>query len=276
MKFIATLAFTLLQSYISFSQNTANSTKNNRKGEIYAYWGWNRGWYSNSDIKFEGTDFDFELKNVIAKDRQSEFDLNIYANPGNISIPQYNFRVGYFLSNNYNISIGADHMKYVVQEDQVVKITGEIENSETVFDGVYSDDYVALVEDFLRLEHTDGLNYLNVELRRFDEIISRNKVSLNLTEGIGAGLVMPRTNTTLLSKQRHDEFHLAGYGFAAVVALNVTFFKNFFLQSEFKGGYINIPDIEITYSDADRASQSFFFTQWNVVFGASFNLNWNK
>ena len=276
MKIISLLIIILIQSFITLSQNTTSSYKPNKKGEIYAYWGWNRGWYSKSDITFKGNDFDFELSDVIAKDRQSEFDLNLYANPANISIPQYNFRVGYFIHDNYNISIGADHMKYVVQQEQSVKITGEIENSGTVYDGVYSDDYVKIVADFLLLEHTDGLNYLNVEFRRFNELITMNKVSLNITEGIGTGMLIPRTSSTLLSKQNHDEFHLAGYGLSGVVAVNITFFKNFFLQSEIKGGYINMPDIEITHSYNERAKQSFFFTQWNVVFGASFNLIKNK
>ena len=86
MKFTSLLIIILLKSFITFYQNITSSSKYHKKGEIYAYWGWNRGWYSKSDITFKGNDFDFELKDVIAKDRQSEFDLNIYANPANTSI----------------------------------------------------------------------------------------------------------------------------------------------------------------------------------------------
>ena len=83
---------------------------------------------------------------------------------------------------------------------------------------------------------------------------------------------MPKTNSTLLNNERHDDFHLAGYGISAVVAINISFYEVFFIQSELKGGYINMPDIRTTMDKADRASQSFLFSQLNMVFGVSFNL----
>jgi len=58
-----------------------------------------------------------------------------------------------------------------------------------------------------------------------------------------------------------------------MVGLNTTFFRYFFLQSEMKGGFINMPDIRTTDNITDRASQQFFFAQWNVTFGVNFNLN---
>jgi len=53
--------------------------------------------------------------------------------------------------------------------------------------------------------------------------------------------------------------------------VNVTFWDHFFIQSEFKGGFINMPDIRTTNNPSDRASQNFWFTQWNWVFGYAFN-----
>jgi hypothetical protein len=100
----------------------------------------------------------------------------------------------------------------------------------------------------------------------------RKRFSFAATEGIGAGILVPRTNTTLMNKARYDEFHVAGYGAAIVVGLNMTFFKYFFIQSEWKGGYINMPDIRTTMDKIDRASQHFLFSQYNMVFGANFRI----
>ena len=255
---------------VAFSYTQINKT--NQKGKLYVYWGWNRGWYTTSDISFRGTDYDFNLNQVVAKDRQTPFSLNAYLNPILITIPQYNFRIGYFISKNYDISFGVDHMKYVVQSDQTVKISGYISSTETEYDGEYDNDDIIIEEGFLNFEHTDGLNFLNVEFRRFDNIFDFNKVKINLTEGFGLGALMPKTNSTLLNNERHDDFHLAGYGISAVVAINISFFEVFFIQSELKGGYINMPDIRTTMDKADRASQSFLFSQLNIVFGVSFNL----
>ena len=86
--------------------------------------------------------------------------------------------------------------------------------------------------DFLLFEHTDGLNYENIEVRRFDVLLGRKNISFGATEGLGVGFLLPRTNTTLMNNPRYDEFHLAGYGIGAVVGLNLTFFDYFFIQSE--------------------------------------------
>lgn len=276
MKYLGIIMLLVLASTLSFSQNMFSKTQENKKGSLYAYWGWNRGWYSNSDIHFTGNDYDFQLDNVVAHDRQSTFDVDTYLNPMNISIPQYNFRVGYFINDNYDISFGVDHMKYVVDSFQTVQINGNIANSGTGYDGIYNNDDIILAKDFLQLEHTDGLNYVNLEFRRFDEVYRYKNASLNLTEGFGAGILFPRTAATLLNKKSHDEFHVAGFGLGGVVAANITFYNHFFIQSEFKLGYINMPDVQTTYSDADKARQSFFFYQWNVALGVSINLIRNK
>ena len=164
-------------------------------------------------------------------------------------------------------------MKYIVQADQVVKISGYIENTETVYDGVYLDEDITIATDFLQFEHTDGLNYANIEGRRSDQLIDFNKVKINITEGLGGGALIPRTNTTLLNNERYDEFHLSGWGIHGVVGVNATFFNVFFVQSELRGGYANMPDIRTTMSTNDSASQSFFFSQLNIVFGGLINLN---
>ncbi len=270
MKHLLTF-FLLMVFSFSFAQEEVLKNMNGKKGQFYFYWGWNEDAFSKSDIHFKGANYDFTLYDVIAKDRQNKFGLNPHFNLGSITIPQYNFRLGYYFHDKYNISIGVDHMKYVVKQLQTVNITGNI-NTGSLFDGVYNNDAITIQENFLKFEHTDGLNYLNTEIRRVDDIARFKKIAISLTEGAGFGVLFPRTNTTLLNKQRYDEFHVAGYGLGAMVGVNVTFFKHFFLQSELKGGFINMPNIRTTMSKTDTASQHFFFVQANIVFGATFNL----
>ncbi len=252
----------------SFSQEKTEKTS--RKNSFYAYWGWNRSAYTTSDIHFHGRSYDFTLTDVIAKDRQSKFDFETYFSPTKLTIPQYNFRFGYFLNDHYSISIGADHMKYVMENYTTVKINGYIENSNTPYDGVYENDDIVLNPDFLKFEHTDGLNYENIEIRRHDELFTRKNFNISTFVGAGIGVLIPRTNTTLLAYKRYDEFHLAGYGLGVVGGLNFEFFKYFFLQAEAKTGFINMPDIRTTEFKTDRADQHFFFSQFNGLFGARF------
>ncbi|RUA28496.1 MAG: hypothetical protein DSY76_04330 [Bacteroidetes bacterium] len=75
-----------------------------------------------------------------------------------------------------------------------------------------------------------------------------------------------------LSPSTNDKFHLAGFGLGALVGVNLSFGRYFFIQSEFKAGYINMPDVRTTPDASDKASQAFFFTQLNVLFGARINI----
>ena len=68
-------------------------------------------------------------------------------------------------------------------------------------------------------------------------------------------------------------FHVAGYGLSAKVGLNFTFSSIFFVQTELKGGYINMNSIQTTYQeDIDKASQHFWFLQRVISVGGIFKL----
>lgn len=243
-----------------------------RKGDLFFYWGWNRGFFTNSDIHFKGPGYNFTLENVESKDRPEKVDFETYANPSKLTIPQTNFRIGFFINDHYSVSIGFDHMKYVVVQNQTVKIDGYIDGTGTSYDGEYSDNDIQLTRSFLRLEHTDGLNYINVEFRRFDQLFEYKNISLNISEGVGVGALVPRTAASFINYPRNDNYHLSGYGFNLSAALNLTFFNHFFLQTEGKLGFIDMPSVKFTNTSVDRASQNFFFSQLNFVFGFQFNL----
>ena len=267
--FLLAMAFAIP---IAISQEKIEIWKPNKKGSFYIYWGWNRSAYTKSDITFWGKSYDFKLNNVVANDRQSLYRTNLYLNPATMTIPQYNLRLGYYFKDKYEISIGADHMKYVMKNFQTVDMEGNIANSGTSYDGAYDHKPMVMDTSFLMFEHTDGLNYLNVEIRRSDALINLKGFNLSTAYGVGAGVLVPRTNTTLLGNRRHDEFHLAGYGLGLVGALKLNFLRYFFIQGEAKYGFIHMPDIRTTTDPADKAKQHFFFKQYNVVFGAQFQL----
>lgn len=246
------------------------------KGKFFISWGGNRETYSKSDVTFRGKDYNFTLENIQAHDKPKGWHID-YINPVRITIPQTNFRLGYFVNDHYSVTIGVDHMKYVMFQDRAVNITGTYPDAGT-YGEILPNNQVLLTEDFLTYEHTDGLNYINTEFSRHDDISSvfkiRNtdKIQVNLTEGVGVGFLYPKTNTKLLGKERHDDFHISGYGTSLKAGLNITFFKHFYIQGELKGGYINMPDIRTTTSTEDSASQDFFFFQKIIAFGGIFRI----
>lgn len=280
---------------ISFSQNKEQSSARytaHNKGKFYIYWGGNRETYSDSDITFKGDNYNFTIENAQAEDKPKGWHVD-YINPTRMTIPQTNFRLGYFINDKYNISVGLDHMKYVVTQSQIASVTGYVNlpSSEagSIYNGTYNNTPVDLslnydgedqnpLPPFLTFEHTDGLNYVNSEFSRVDDfskylgINNTDKIQINLTEGVGAGLLFPKTNARILGYQRHDEFHVSGFGVSAKAGLNFTFFKHYFLQTELKGGYINMNNIRTTNSTSDSAEQDFFFLQTIIAFGGIFKI----
>ncbi len=263
------VAILLLVTGFSYSQDLENEQVEEKinfndvqhnKGRMIVFWGWNTSNYSNSDITFKGDDYYFTLNDVKAVDKPKPFGI-YYLKVDELTIPQNNYRIGYFFHDHYNVTIGVDHMKYVMLNDQTVKISGNIDVGGE-YDGIYNNDEIVLDPEFLTFEHTDGLNYVNVEVNRFDTVdnwigFSVKNIDINLTEGVGFGMLYPKTNTKLLGKERYDEFHVSGYGMSAHAGINLTFYKYFFIQYTFKAGYINMKDIRTTASNSDSASQHY-------------------
>lgn len=267
--------FLLLLAVVGSTQAQERYTEKN-KGKFFLFWGGNRGYYTNSDITFRGDDYQFTINDVEAVDRPKGWHID-YINPLRMTIPQTNFRLGYYVGDNWTISAGVDHMKYVMVQDQTVKINGRV-NAGTAHDGVYNNVDKVLTEDFLTFEHTDGLNYVLVEGARVDDISSlfgiRNtdKIQINLTEGLGFGVLYPKTNTKILNHERYDEFHVAGVGMNAKAGLHVALFKHLMLVGELRGGYINMYDVRTTMSKSDRAHHDFFFFETMLALGWIFRL----
>ena len=269
---------TFFFSINTFAQNDTIKEKYtaHNKGKFTISWGGNRGKYTESNIHFVGDDYNFLVHNAVAHDKPKGWQMD-YIIPSRMTIPQTNFKFGYFVTDKYSVSIGVDHMKYVMTQNQTANITGLIDGNPP-FNGGYNATPTVLTKEFLMFEHTDGLNYIYSEFARQDDIShwfgikNTDKFQVNINEGFGLGFLYPKTNTTLLGKERYDEFHVSGYGTSIKAGINLTFFKYFTIEGVLKGGYINMQDIRTTQSKSDSASQSFFFGETILAFGGIFKL----
>lgn len=267
----------------SFSQDLKEPIRYTatNKGKIFISWGGNRSAFTNSDITFKGDDYEFTIQDVTAHDKPKGWHID-YINPVRMTIPQTNFKLGYFFSDHYTISLGVDHMKYVMDSNKNRVVNGYIDLPSNEIGSIYNDVYekqnFLVSDEFLQFEHTDGLNYVYAEIARYDDISSifniqnTDKFQINITEGIGAGVLYPKTNTKLLNRERYDEFHIAGFGVSASAGLNFTFFKHFFIQGDLKGGYINMGDIRTTHNPSESASQHFFYAESVFSLGGIFRI----
>lgn len=271
MKFI----FSVLFATIFFSPISAQSIEApHKKGDFSFYWGYNRAAFTTSDITYVGPGYDFTLQDVVAFDRPTAFEADVYFGLTTVSIPQYVYRIGYFVNSHWSVSVGVDHMKYVMPENLTLIINGTINQPNNPYNGVYSNSQIFVADTFLTFEHTDGLNYVNLGADYFYEIYTNKtgSFSAELIGGGGLGALIPKSNVTLMNGTRNDEFHFAGYGLHANAGFQLNFWRHLFFRTQAKAGFIHMPDILTTPGDVeDRASQHFWFAMWDFALGAQWH-----
>ncbi|MEJ6681589.1 MAG: hypothetical protein QNL21_05800, partial [Flavobacteriales bacterium] len=227
---------------------------------------------SLSSISFEGADYNFTLNDLKALDKQTEFSFENYFRLDNITIPQTNMGITYNISDKVALSLNVDHMKYKVIRNQATTIDGTINGDYDVWNGNYNNEQIIMTNNLLKLEHTDGLNYVNMGYSR--NLIEKNQfktIAVSTDLGGSIGFMLPKTNSEILGKDRHDEFHLSGFGLGIHSGLKIHIGKPLFLGLNAKGGFINMPNIRTTANEQDSASQHFFYLQGNFVFGFKIN-----
>ena len=273
MKKLIVAGLCALSTTLGFAQSQTSQENSSltKKGKIFLFWGWNTAAYSDSDIHFKGNGYDFTLKSVSAHDRITPFTFKDYFAPDSWTIPQTNARIGYFVKDNVAVVLGLDHMKYVMDQNQTVGFEGHISDP-TYANMIQSGSAVNLTnEQFLTFEHTDGLNYINVGVEKYQNILNKKGFDVEFAYGAGVGALFPKSNVKLFGNERSDRFHLAGFGADARASFNAIFANHIMLRLEGKIGYINMPDIKTTLNNKpDKASQDFMFAQANLGIGYIF------
>ncbi len=234
------------------------------KESLYFTFGWHRVHYTNSTIHFrDGKNYDFRLIKAGAID-----DNDIYI-ANSVETPQYSARIGYFFKPDIGIEINFDHTKYILKQGQRVRLRGSI-------DGVHYDKDTMLTPSFISYEHTDGANYWMINFVKRKQLVkSKNgKHELSLVIKPGAGLVTPRTESTIMGKHRNDRYHVSGYVAGVETGLRQSFFKNFLAELTIKGVYANYSDV-LLYGSG-RANQQWWSFQYLFLIGYQLNVGNKK
>ena len=170
-----------------------------------------------------------------------------------------------------------DHLKYVVINDQTVLMSGVISaDVSPLFAGSYLQRPIRLTDEFVRFEHTDGLNLVNLELEYHLPVVrlAHTHLALHLLTGLGGIWVVPRTDVHVFGYGLNNRFHLAGYCLAGKAGLRLYVGKRLFLMAETKVGYITLPDILLHNQQPERANQNIFF--WEKMAAVGFDFNFSR
>ncbi len=222
---------------------------------MYFQWGYNRDIYSRSDLHFEnGSKYNFTVYNAVAKDQPN---FNAFKDrPLDITIPQNVYRIGFYLNKKrtHAIEINYDHAKYVVKDNQTLRIKG------TIYGDAIDTD-VKVEPWFIHFEHTNGANFYFVNYVGIHDLLRNKRNSRLMASAIwklGAGIVVPKSDITLFGKELDNKYHVAGYIAAAEAGLRYYPLKKWFLEATGKGGFANYLSV-LTVNDDGRAHHHFFF-----------------
>jgi hypothetical protein len=246
----------------------------NQKNNVYFYWGYNRSGYTPSNVTFWGPDYNFTAFDLRASDRPTK-DIAVYFRPQSISVPQFNIRLGWYYKEGWDLSIGYDHMKYVMRKGQTLRLNGVIEGTDSL-DGTYtdSDGEIPIKHEELHYENTNGLNYISLQLNNTKPLYETNNRNFAIQRrwGFGAGPVVTQTDFLWNYREYHSKFKVGGYGISLGGAFRFDFIRRFFIQSDLTVGMIHLPKNATIQNQGHYAKQVFGFMEFDLVAGIFFYL----
>jgi hypothetical protein len=234
------VALNALISIAAFSSATAQSNDYvGKKGQFYVSWGYNKEWYTQSHIKVkqESLGNDFTFRNVWGKDKPGWNEKSIFKQP--VSIPQYNYRLGYWFRDNWAIEINFDHTKYQVEQEQLLHVVGTMNHQKV--------DTFMVNRGKLKWQLNNGANFFlfNLVHRKQIPYLKFNNFNASLLLKGGVGFMTPHVENTIFDKDNKPGFQFGGLDVGVEAALRLTFFKYVYVEYCNKLVYANYWGLDV-------------------------------
>ena len=229
----------------------ANAQKQERKGEFYFSWGYNKEWYTNSDVhvKQPSLNNDYRLVNIQSKDHPG-WDEGLFSKE--LTIPQYNYRFGYFFNKEkgYAFEINFDHTKHIIVDGQMAKVKGTLAGRtiDTVVNFSASNGFVYYLNN--------GANFLLFNfVKRWKGYESPNSnFKIDYLGKAGIGPLVPHVENILFGKANESGFQIGGWNTGIEAGARATFAKHTYLEFTNKLDYARYSNLKVYEG---RASQAF-------------------
>jgi hypothetical protein len=181
------------------------------------------------DLHLYGPDYDLVLHDVRARDEprlESELDAM-----------QWVLRLEYFLDERTSLTLGLDHMKWVMRS-QTVEISGASASATYRRQPLHVGRDGDLVG---HLHHSDGLNLVALGVRHSVPVLGSEPIALSAVVGLSAGTLVLNTDAELFGRANDKQYHLGGIGGLAVVGLRLDLGR-FFAAGDLEGGRFWVAD----------------------------------
>ncbi len=228
--------------------------KKERKGEFYFAWGYNKEWYTNSNLQVNQPSLgnNYTMTGMTSHDNVG-WDKDLFSKP--ISIPQYSYRIGYFFNKKKGLAweINFDHTKHILTDGQNARVVGTL--------GGRSVDTTVLFAKTNGFNYylNNGANFLLFNIvKRTNWYESRNgQFKLDFLGKLGIGPVIPHVENTLFGKSNQDGFQLGGWNVGAEAAIRATFYKRVFIEFANKVDYASYSGLKVYEGKAKESFGSY-------------------
>lgn len=245
------LILAIFLSYGLFAQYDKPKRKiSNEKGSFFTSWGFNRTGYTKSNIHFLGQGYGFNLKYSKATDNQSKFGSGDYA-LNSISVPQYNFKIGYYYKKKWHIALSLDHFKYLFSDNNAVVFSGfasldtntvKFGPAQTLGKGYIANKNLKTSSNYFNYSNAKGLNYIHADIGWTEKLFvfgRKGEFVLSSNLGIGSGILISYTDLYFDQIQVRNVKSLSGFGISSFAGIRAEFMKHLFIYSNISAGFIN-------------------------------------
>ncbi len=266
------LLFCICLTQIAVAQTTNIQPKTKKKGTLYFSWGYNREWYSKSDIRFKNTisdNYDFVMYDAGAHDKPGfNHGMKEFVHT-DLTVPQYNFHVGYLFNDKHNLGVELswDHLKYIVNDDVVVHLKGQIRGNQ-----IDKDTFVHY--DFIHLQHTNGNNYLMLNLVKQHKLYENKYIDVQAIAKVGAGPLVSYSISKVMGSFLADGFRIQGYVLGVNAGVRLNMFKYLFIQPAFQYAFADYMATPISADRKGRATH--VFSSYMASLEGGFNIPLGK
>lgn len=218
-----------------------------KKGQMYFSWGYNKEWYTQSNIHVRqpGLGNDYTFRNVIGKDKPGWNEKSIFKQ--DLSIPQYNYRLGYWFKDNWGFEISFDHTKFQVEQQQLLHVEGTMNHAPV--------DTYLVNRGNLQWQLNNGANFFLFNLVRRIQIPRLQFRNLNaslLMKG-GVGFMTPHVENTIFGNNNNPGFQFGGLDVGVEAALRFTLFRIAYLEYCNKAVYARYWGLKVYEGKARQA-----------------------
>ena len=255
----------VLLSVISFK---GIAQKTERKGEFYISWGYNKEWYTNSNVSIHQPSLgnNFTFKNTKLEDHPGWDDALLTKA---ISIPQYNYRIGYFFNKEKGLAfeINFDHTKALFLDNQKVHMVGTYGGRAVDSSFIFSKNGTGNSKNYYYLNN--GANFLlfNIVKRKRFTNLSSSGIDIDGLAKVGIGPLIPHVENSLFGQKNEQKFQFGGWNTGIEYALRSTFKKHVYLEFAGKLDYAYYYGLDVYQG---KATQSFGTLEFILNLGYTF------